>query len=412
MNLSEVIRVALKSIFSNKLRSALTMLGVIIGVAAVIVMVSVSAGTEAEIAEQINSLGANLLFISNNFSSITVRGGGGFAQSFGLTMDDAQAIVDEIDGVVGVSVENSTTQDVKGNSTTLSDITVLGTTSAFSSVREAPVGEGRFFSTNEEENAARVVVLGSSIAEELFGSDSPLGQQILIDSIKFTVVGVLGEKGTVGGTDYDSRVYVPIKVITKYFSENPLERILGTSVRTIYAQVESQEMIDSVTLQIYILMAKRHETTLDSPDITVSTQQDIIDTQSSTTESFRNLLGWVAGVSLLVGGIGIMNIMLVSVTERTREIGIRQSLGATPDDIRLQFLTEALILSLFGGLLGILAGVGGAWLFGETGGMNTVIVPSSLALAFFAAAAVGIFFGFIPANTAARLDPIEALRHE
>ncbi|MCE5207829.1 MAG: ABC transporter permease [Chloroflexi bacterium] len=414
MNPREVIRVAMKSIFSNKLRSMLTMLGVIIGVAAVIVMVSVSAGTEATIADSINSLGANLLFISNNFSAsnMSAMGRGGLGGNFGLTLDDAEAIAEEVSGVVGVSVENSTTQSVKGNDTTLDDIVVLGTTPDFTSVREAPVGEGRFFTETETDKSAKVVVLGAGVAEELFGTTDPVGQKVLIDTVKFSVVGVMAEKGTVGNTDYDSRVYVPISVITKYFSDNPMERIFGNSVRTIYAQVEDKDMIDSVMPQIYILMAKRHDTTLDNPDISISTQQEIIDTQASTTESFRNLLGWVAGVSLLVGGIGIMNIMLVSVTERTREIGIRQSLGATPNDIRLQFLTEALILSLIGGLLGVLAGIGGAWIFGQTGDMRTVIVPSSLFLAFGSAAAIGIFFGFVPANTAARLDPIEALRHE
>ena len=412
MSLGEVIRVALKSINSNKMRSILTMLGVIIGVAAVIIMVSVSAGTEADIAESINSLGANLLFISNYMDSSNMGTRRSSMSSFGLTMDDAEAIAEDVDGVVGVSVENSTTQDIKGNDTSLSDVTVLGTTIDFTSVREVPIAEGRFFSELETDNSARVVVLGSTIAAELWGDENPVGQQLLIDTIKFTVVGVMGSKGTVGGTDYDSRVYVPITLITKYFSDNPMERIMGTSVRTIYVQVEDKDLMDNVTLQIYILMAKRHDTTLDSPDISVSTQQDIINTQASTTESFRNLLGWVAGVSLLVGGNGIMNIMLVSVTERTREIGIRQSLGATPNDIRMQFLTEALILSLFGGVIGVLCGIGGAWLYGETSGMTTVVVPSSLLLAFGSSAVVGIFFGFIPANTASKLDPIEALRHE
>ncbi len=412
MNLGEVIRIAMKSIASNKMRSILTMLGVIIGVAAVIIMVSVSAGTEANIADQINSLGANLVFVSPYFSSASMSAMARPNSIGGLTLEDAQAIADEVKGIVGVSVENSTTQTVKAEDVVLDEITILGTTKDFPSVREAPVGDGRFFTTDEMEKNAKVVVLGSSIAEELFGETDPVGQKVLIGTVKFTIVGVMDAKGIVGNTDYDSRIYVPITVITKYFSNNPFERMRGNSVRTIYAQVDDDADMDSVILQIYILLANRHETTLSEPDVTVSTQQDIINTQSATTESFRNLLGWVAGVSLLVGGIGIMNIMLVSVTERTREIGIRQSMGATPNDIRMQFLTEALILSLIGGLIGVLAGIGGSWLFGETGGMRTVIVPGSLLLAFTSAAVVGIFFGFIPANQAAKLDPIVALRHE
>ncbi len=412
MNLGEVIRIAMKSIASNKMRSVLTMLGVIIGVAAVIIMVSVSAGTEASIADQINSLGANLVFISPYFSSASMSAMARPSSNIGLTLEDAQAIASGVKGIVGVSVENSTTQTVKANDVVLDDITVLGTTKDFPSVREASVADGRFFTTDEMDNNAKVVVLGSSIAEELFGDEDPVGRKVLIGTIRFTVIGVMDKKGIVGNTDYDSRVYVPITVITKYFASNPFERMRGNSVRTIYAQVAEGADMDAVILQIYILFANRHETTLSEPDVTVSTQQDIINTQSATTESFRNLLGWVAGVSLLVGGIGIMNIMLVSVTERTREIGIRQSMGATPNDIRMQFLAEALILSLIGGLIGVLAGIGGSWVFGETGGMRTVIVPGSLLLAFTSAAVVGIFFGFIPANQAAKLDPIVALRHE
>ena len=189
-------------------------------------------------------------------------------------------------------------------------------------------------------------------------------------------------------------------------------KLASDKVRTIYAQAESQETLDSAILQIESLLSRRHDVTLENPDFVVQTQQDIISTQEATTAAFRALLGWVAGVSLLVGGIGIMNIMLVSVTERTREIGIRQSVGARPDDIRWQFLIEALMLSLVGGLIGVAAGVGGSWLFGEMGEMRTVIVPGSIVLAFASAAAVGVFFGFFPANKAAQLDPIEALRHE
>jgi putative ABC transport system permease protein len=222
----------------------------------------------------------------------------------------------------------------------------------------------------------------------------------------------MAEKGAVAGADWDGRLYTPITVVFAKFIDARFARMMGDEVRTIYVQAKSQEVIPDVILQISLLLARRHGVTLEEPDFVVRTQQDIIDTQASTTEAFRNLLGWVAGVSLVVGGIGIMNIMLVSVTERTREIGIRQSVGATEADIRRQFLTEALMLSLVGGLIGVLGGVGGSWLFARLGDMRTVVVPSSIGLAFTSAAIVGIFFGYYPANKAAQLDPIEALRHE
>ena len=219
-------------------------------------------------------------------------------------------------------------------------------------------------------------------------------------------------KGTVGNTDYDARMYVPITLVFDRFVPAQFARFIGNRVQLIYAQVDESANMDEVMTQIKLKLANSKEITVDELPFTLRTQDDIIETQGATTEAFRNLLAWVAGVSLIVGGIGIMNIMLVSVTERTREIGIRQSVGATPNDIRLQFLTEALMLSLVGGLIGIAAGIGGALLFGATSDMRTVIVPASILLAFVSAAAIGVFFGFYPANKAAQLDPIEALRHE
>ena len=223
-------------------------------------------------------------------------------------------------------------------------------------------------------------------------------------------MGVMSPKGIVADVDYDGRVYLPINVVfQKYMPDTTLG---GDRVRTIYIKAESQEKIPSVITQITSLMAARHEVPVSKPDFTVQTQQDIIATQEATTAAFRDLLAWVAGVSLVVGGIGIMNIMLVSVTERTREIGLRQALGAKPADVLLQFLIEAVILSLVGGIVGVLSGVGGSYLFGSLGSMRTEIVPISIPIAFGAAAAVGIFFGYYPATRAAQLDPIDALRRE
>lgn len=409
MNLGETILIAWKSLSSNKLRSLLTMLGVIIGVAAVIVMISISAGTEATIAEQINGLGSNLLFIN---AAIT-RGGPGQQQSSGgLVYDDVTAIREQIKGVAGVSVEQQTSVDVKVGNTTLEDVSVVGTTPDYTTVRNVEIGSGRFITDADNEGVEKVVVLGSDVAEELFPGDDPIGQTIYANNTQMVVIGVLAPKGLSSGTDFDQLIYVPINVVFKKFMPSMFARFMGDSVRTIYVSVDENHTMEGVKTQVTYLLASRHEVSLDSLDFTITSQEDIIETQESTTESFRTLLAWVAGVSLIVGGIGIMNIMLVSVTERTREIGLRQAVGATPGDIQVQFLSEALMLSLFGGLLGVLAGVGGAELFGKLSDMRTVIVPYSIVLSFTSAALIGIFFGFIPAQKAAQLDPIDALRHE
>jgi putative ABC transport system permease protein len=257
-----------------------------------------------------------------------------------------------------------------------------------------------------------VVILGKTVAETLFGTDDPIGQSLMVNNVRLVVVGVLAPKGLSAGTDFDAQVYTPINLVFKKFTPSVFARVMGDRVRTIYVSVDPKANMDDVVQQITILLANRHGLALDSIDFSIRTQADIIETQESTTASFRSLLAWVAGVSLIVGGIGIMNIMLVSVTERTREIGLRQAIGATPFDIQIQFLSEALMLSLFGGLIGVAAGVGGAELFGKLSSMRTVIVPYSLILSFSSSALIGIFFGFLPAQKAAQLDPIVALRHE
>jgi len=409
MKPSEVVRIAWEAIAKNKIRSFLTMLGIIIGVSAVIIMVAISAGTEATISEQITSLGSNLLFVQSSFG----RGGPpGQGSSGGLVFDDAAAIAEGVDGVKAVIVEQQSTQNIKYNGTTLEDVTILGSTADLPSVRDMEVAQGRYFNDTDVDRKQKVAVLGSSLATELFGDANPVGQVVTVGTTKLTVIGVLAEKGTVGEVDYDSRLYTPITVVFQKFTPSMFARIMGDSVRLLYVELEDGANMEDVTTQIEILLAKRHDVTLDSLDFSVTSQQDIITTQESTTAAFRSLLAWVAGVSLIVGGIGIMNIMLVSVTERTREIGIRQAIGATPDDIRMQFLAEALLLSIVGGVVGVGVGIGGAILFGSLSDMRTVVDPTSILLAFGSAATVGVFFGFYPANKAAQLDPIEALRYE
>ncbi len=404
---ADIVRIAWEGVTRNKVRSLLTMLGVIIGVAAVIIMVAISAGTEAQIAAQIEGLGANLVFIQGGPG----RGPFGAGNSVQLVYDDT-AVVESVGGVSGTSVEQPTVQTVRAGSTSLTDVTLLGTSPDFPSVRGLSLADGRYFTSDDVDRSSKVAILGSSMAEDLFGDADPIGQTLTAGTVRLTIIGVAEQKGTIGSTDYDAQIYIPITLAFSRFTPSQFRQFAGDSVRLIYAQVADGADIEQVTEQIGLKLASTKGVTPDELPFTIQTQQDVVDARGATTEAFRNLLAWVAGVSLLVGGIGIMNIMLVSVTERTQEIGIRQSVGATPNDIRLQFLTEAVLLSLVGGLLGVVLGVGGAYLFGRTGDMPTVIAPSSILLAFGSAAAVGIFFGFFPANKAADLDPIEALRHE
>ncbi len=401
MTFYETLSIAWEGLALNRARSLLTTLGVIIGVASVIVMLGVSAGAEAAIAEQINSLGADLIIVG------PMRGVPGAARTF--VYDDALAITENVRGISGVSAEQFTTQDVSGGGTALEAISVLGVTPDFPSVRDYGLLAGRFFTAEENDRKIKVVVLGYGIAQDLFGAEDPFGQQITIGSTRFTVVGVMQPKGVIADVDYDGRVYIPLSVVFQKFNTT---MVGADRVRTVYVKAESREVMDSVIAQITALLVERHDVDASQPDFSVQTQQDIIATQEATTEAFRDLLGWVAGVSLLVGGIGIMNIMLVSVTERTREIGLRQALGARPWDVQLQFLLEAVILSLVGGLAGAVGGIAGVYLFGSLGTMRTELVPASIPLAFGAAAIVGVFFGYYPATQAARLDPIEALRRE
>ena len=401
MTFFETLGIAWEGLTLNKVRSFLTTLGVIIGVGSVIMMLSVSAGAEAAIAEQINSLGADLIIVG------PMRGTPGAAKTF--IYEDALAIAENVRGITGVSAEQFSTQNVKGGEGSLEAISILGVTADFPIVRDYELATGRFFTAEENDRKTKVAVLGYGIAQDLFGAQDPFGQAVTIGSTSFTVIGVMEQKGIVADVDYDGRVYIPITVVFQKFDT----RMVGSDrIRTTYVKAESRETMDSVIAQITMLLAERHDVDPASPDFSVQTHQDIIATQEATTEAFRSLLAWVAGVSLVVGGIGIMNIMLVSVTERTREIGLRQALGARPGDVRLQFLLEAIILSLAGGLVGVIAGVGGSYLFGELGTMRTELVPASIPLAFGAAAAVGIFFGYYPATQAAQLDPIEALRRE
>jgi putative ABC transport system permease protein len=407
MSVWRTLKLAWEGLTLNKVRSFLTTLGVIIGVAAVIVMLAISSGAEAEIADQINALGPNLIMVMPSFSRMGFGRGAGMPSGF--PYDDIDAIAQNVTGINGVAAEQGTVQNVGAGANTLESVSIVGTTAGFPDVRDYRVAMGRFLTEEDLDRSNKVAVLGASIAEELFGDQNPIGQRIKVGSVRGTVVGVMEEKGIVGNTDFDARVYVPLTVLFDKFLR---QRFGGDMVRVIYVSAEDRGMMDGVMSQLTTLLSQRHNVDPLAPDFGLMTQDTIINTAASTTETFRNLLAWVAAVSLVVGGIGIMNIMLVSVTERTREIGLRQALGARPRDVQLQFLLEAVTLSLTGGLIGVLAGIGGAYVSNAAGTMRAELVPASIPLAFVAAAAVGIFFGYYPATKAAQLDPIEALRRE
>jgi putative ABC transport system permease protein len=412
MNPLEILRVSWEAITRNKARSILTMLGIIIGVAAVIMVVAFSAGTEATIQENITGLGSNLIFVSANFAQFRPGASVSSSSGTGLVFTDAAAIADNVTGVDAVVVEQGATETVKFGATSLDSISLDGTTPGFPTVRDMKISKGRYIIQTDVDQKQKVAVLGYTLAQQLFPDSDPIGQVISVGTIKMTVIGVLAKKGTVGEVDYDARLYTPVTVIFSHFTDSRFARINGDRVRLIYVKIDNAKNMNSIILQIQLLMAKLHKTTLNNLDVTITTQQDVITAQESTSAAFRSLLTWVAAVSLLVGGIGIMNIMLVSVTERTREIGIRQAVGATPADILLQFLTEALLLSATGGVLGMLSGFVGSWLFSAFSTTRTVVLPSSILLAIGSAAAVGIFFGFYPASKASQMDPIDALRYE
>ncbi|MGE5124387.1 MAG: ABC transporter permease, partial [Acidobacteriaceae bacterium] len=307
MKLSEILRIAGEGIARNKLRALLTMLGVIIGVAAVIIMIAISAGTEATISDNIKKLGTNLLFVTQGMGSMQAPSRITGPSGTFLTYDDAQAISSSISGISGVVVERDISELVKYGSTTIDSVSIIGTTPSYPQVRDISQASGRFITQNDIENSAKVVVLGYSTAQSLFGSADPVGEKIYVGDVKMTVVGVMAKKGVVGNTNYDERVYIPLTLVFEKFTFSPFARVQGDQVGTILVQVTDMKNMDRVITQIQILLAKRHETNVDNLPFTVRTQEDIITTQESTTAAFRSLLAWVAGVSLVVGGIGIMN---------------------------------------------------------------------------------------------------------
>ena len=396
MRILELIRLAFSRLRTGRLRAALTMLGVIIGVASVVALVGVGQGTTSSITQRLSSLGTNLLTIS-------AAGANGGASST-LTNEDAEAIR-AIDGVAGVAPE-SQTQAVVGANGETSTTSIIGTTADYASVRAYDVWQGSFLSDTSVEQGLRVAVLGATTADDLKLDASSIGSQITIGGLPFKLIGILQPKGGAGFQDPDDQVMVPIGIVSKYF-------VAGDDVRTIGVSVADQAQMTSVQAEITTLLRSRHDlAATDDNDFSIFDQSQLLQTANAISGTLTLLLGGIASISLIVGGIGIMNIMLVSVRERTREIGIRKAVGARRRDILAQFLIEALTLSGLGGLIGIGVGLTISALISRVGNITFAFSPTTLAVAFLFSLVVGIVFGVWPARQAARLDPISALRYE
>ncbi|HEX7231035.1 MAG TPA: ABC transporter permease [Candidatus Binatia bacterium] len=400
-----ILRIALRALARNKLRAFLTMLGIIIGVGAVIAMVAIGEGAKSTIRAQIAALGTNVLIV---LPGSNVQGGvrAGFGNVNTLLDGDARAMARELPSVAFVSPVLRRQEQVVAANLNWGTL-AQGVAPEFQQIRDWEVAQGRFLHEGDMESAAKVAVIGQTVARQLFGSDDALDAVIRIRNIPFRVVGVLVAKGQTGqGTDQDDTVMIPYTTMQKR-----LMRI--TWVQSIVVKAVSAERVDEAQEQIALLLRQRHRIASGrEDDFNVRNLSDIAEAATTTARVMAVLLGSVASISLLVGGIGIMNIMLVSVTERTREIGIRMAVGARSRDIMLQFLVEAVVMAATGGLIGILLGVGSSEIIKQWAQWPTLINPAIIAIAFLFSGAVGVFFGFYPAKKAANMDPIEALRYE
>ena len=410
MNVVSHTRIALRALRVNKLRSVLTMLGVVIGVAAVITMVAVGAGARTRVAEQIQSMGSNLILVWAGSATVSgVRLGAGTQPT--VTEDDAWAIRREVPLVEAVApFTTSQAMVVHGNQNWVTMLVAV--TPEFLDVREWDVVAGRGITQDEVDAAAKVAVVGATVAERLFGDDDPVGGLIRVQNVPFTVVGVLDRKGqSTWGKDQDDKILIPLS--TARLNVQGRNRARGRAVESISVRVRERDFIKAAEQEIRGVLRQRHRLqATQEDDFVLRNMVEVLESQESSSRVLSILLAAIAGVSLFVGGVGIMNIMLVSVTERTREIGIRVAVGARPRDIQAQFLLEAVTLSLMGGVLGIALGVAGAYATAHFAQWPIVIQPQAVLLAFSFAVAVGVCFGLYPARKAARLDPIDALRYE
>jgi putative ABC transport system permease protein len=414
MLLSENFKIALRALRANKLRSILTMLGIVIGVATVVALLSIGKGATASITSDIQNSGSNLLTVSPGRAQFGPAGGGGASrQQSHVYYSDYELLQRALVGNVTAIVPSYQSSYVVKSGDQSIEVGVTGVTHAYQDVRAYKMANGRFITDGDNKAQATVAVLGSQTARDLFGSLSPIGKTIAINGIKFEVAGVLESKGSAGFASADDAVFIPL--------ETGYDKLYGSTanyngkktINNIIISVKSTDQMNTVSAQIQYLLRRSHKlVATDELDFNVLNQTDILNTLSSVTQTLTIFLGAIAGISLLVGGIGIMNIMLVSVTERTKEIGLRKAVGATRNQILVQFLIETMTLSLLGGIIGILLGVGIATLFSVTGLISSVITVNSILLAFTFALLIGVFFGLYPAFRAANLHPMVALRYE
>ena len=406
MNFWAVFKVAARALARNKMRSALTTLGIIIGVSAVIALVSIGQGAQFMVQNQINSFGSNLLFVMPNNQ---VQGGANIATGGGnsLTVEDVQAMANELPGIAGASpMVNANTQGVYGNQNWL--LRIQGTNEKFTRIRSWPTKQGSFFTDADVLSSARVIVLGKTVADKLFPGEDPVGKTMRVGKLQFKVIGVLAGKGSTFGNDQDDIAVVPYTTVQKKLQQRTI-----LSIGQAMISATSERGASLAETQIAELLRQRHRIPEGEPDdFRIQNMSDVAAASGQVLRIMTLLLASIAGISLMVGGIGIMNIMLVSVTERTREIGIRMAVGARPSYIRLQFLTESVVLSLTGGIAGMLIGGSAAAAFGWYFEWPSLVSTLAVAIAFSFSTAIGVFFGYYPAHKAAALDPIEALRYE
>jgi putative ABC transport system permease protein len=409
MNILENIRISFRALAANKLRSGLTMLGIIIGVAAVVALMSIGRGATRSVTSRVEGLGSNLISVS---SARIVRQTGVGAQSTPLYYSDYQAIAKDVTDVNGISPTYQTSASVAYGANQ-SQFTITGVTPAFASVQAYTVAQGRFITNADNSAESRAVVLGSQAATDLFSGLNPMGRDITINGINFTVVGVLASKGSTGFFSTDEVILIPIETgYSRIFGGRALDNGRRT-LSSISISAANANAVDTVISQVEYILRREHQLTLhDTLPFSVSSQSQALSTLTSITTTLTAFLGAIAGISLFVGGIGIMNIMLVSVRERTREIGLRKAVGARRSVILMQFIVETITLSLVGGILGILLGAAIAEVVTLTGLITTYVSLDVILYSFFFAALVGLFFGIYPAYQAASLRPIEALRYE
>ncbi|MDP3111508.1 MAG: ABC transporter permease [Thermodesulfovibrionales bacterium] len=405
MKLIKGTRIAFKALFSHKLRTALAMTGIVVGVCSVIVMVAVGDGAQKQVLSKIRAMGTDLVIVTAGQVKIIAGRQRQTGNVTTLTTRDIKAITEEAQNIKAAAPAQSKKMLVKYeafNTTT----SIIGTTEAIIPVRDLSLGRGRFFSDDEDKTSLRVAVIGETVARNLFENRNPLGESVRIGKVSFEIIGVLGKKGTdLVGADQDDVIYIPINTA--------LRRLFNlTYINNIYVQAKSSQHIEKAASEIRDILREKHRLRDKPDDFTIQSQTEILKSEKETTQTFTNLLSTVAGISLLVGGVGILAIMLISIKERTREIGLRRAVGALKRDLLLQFIVESLVLSASGGIVGILLGVALSLSASYFTKWSLSLSLPAILIAFLFSAVIGLIFGVYPAAKAARLDPIEALRAE